>query len=99
MPIVKEHTKAIDGLVYTARTLPAMDALILLPRLVSLVGPKALKLLFSAGSGVNELLTDPAFISGLMAMVAENITASITEKGIIRTPTPETVAQVVARKD
>jgi tail assembly chaperone len=48
MGVVGEHTKVIDGITYRARTLPASDAAVLLPRLINVIGKRSMAVVLGA---------------------------------------------------
>ena len=68
-----EHTKNIDGILYTTRTLPASDGLRILPKLLALFREPVLKLMFTANEDQRaELLNDPKIQAAILHGMAEN---------------------------
>lgn len=72
MGTIKTHTKTIDGLAYTTRTLPATQGLVILPKIIALCG-EALAGLFIAtdDQARRELLQDPAVVGRVIGTIAE----------------------------
>lgn len=78
MGVVKEHSITIDGIYYTTKTLPAIQGLVVMPRLVNLVGYKTLALIFGAyqeagSEGATALFSDMTVTAAVIANIAKNL--------------------------
>ncbi len=75
MGYVKAHSKTIDGVTYTATTLPATQGLAIFPRLVALLGEQGVALLFGAGAeSFGNMMEDPKVVGALVTHIAKGIT-------------------------
>ena len=82
MSTIKDHTHTIDGVTYTATTLPATDALIILPRLVALFGDGIVSLFMATGEdGMAELMENPKVLASVITTVA---TTAADPEGIFK---------------
>ena len=82
MATIKEHHTTIDGVTYTATTLPATQALVILPRLVALFGDGIVSLFMATGEdGMAELLENPQVLARVITEVA---TTAADPEGIFK---------------
>lgn len=73
MALVSEHTTVIAGKVYTTKTFPASQGLVLLPKLIQLLGENLIALFFAAsGEALDSLLENPEVISKAILTAARN---------------------------
>lgn len=86
MSTIKEVHKTIDGVTYTATTLPATKGLVLFPRLVSLFGDGIVSLVVAS----DELPDDEDTDSG-------DVFQRIIAKLVVAAQSPSTLAMVLAR--
>lgn len=71
MGTIQEHTKTIDGVTYTTRTLPATKGLVILPKLISMFGEAITGLFFATDEEAREkLLSDPKVLGAVISAVA-----------------------------
>ncbi len=71
MSTTKEHSKVINGITYTTKTLPASTGLVIVPRILALMGEKVAALMFAA-SDAEGLLEDPKIRGAIFANLAKN---------------------------
>lgn len=67
------HTEVIDGITYSMTSLPATEALVIMPRLVKLLGEDGLTFfLASADKDAQGLIEESRMMSALLSEVASN---------------------------
>ena len=73
MATTNEHTRQIDGVTYTTRTLPASQGLLILPRLMALFGEALIGLMFTTSEDEREhLLSDPKILGAVISQIAKH---------------------------
>lgn len=70
MTIVNTHTQTIDGITYTAKTMPATVGLVILPKLIAMVGEPIVKLMTSEKEVRDELVKSPAVLAAVLTSIA-----------------------------
>jgi hypothetical protein len=77
MATIQNHSKTIDGITYTTRTLPASKGLVILPKLTGLFGEALMGLFFATDEeDREELLQNPQVIAAAITTIAEKAAAS-----------------------
>ena len=70
---MKTHHTTIDGVTYSAKTLPATQGLIVMPKLLAIFGEVLLKIVFAVDDDErDELIRDPATIAAFLGRMALN---------------------------
>ncbi len=92
---MQPHTKTIDGVTYTTRTLPASRGLVIMPKLLALFGEPVLKLMFTADADQRvELLQQPKIVAALLHGIATNASETdglLVVKDLFETTTADKV--------
>lgn len=72
MAQVQDHTTVIDGKTYTAKTFPALEGLVILPKLIALLGEDIANLVFATSEGqLDQLMNNPAVLTKMIVSIAE----------------------------
>ena len=77
MATIQNHSKTIDGITYSTKTLPASTGLVILPKLMNLFGEALTGLFFATDDAERkELFEDPKVIAAAISTIAEKAAAS-----------------------
>jgi hypothetical protein len=70
--MIKTYKETIDGKLYTTKTLPATEGLVLLPVIVNMLGEKVANLILATDDKQQgQLLADPKIVAAVLMAVAE----------------------------
>lgn len=92
---MKTHTKVIDDVAYTTKTLTATEGLILMPKLVALFGSDLLRLMLGRSNEERAaIMAEPSTMAILLAAIAKNAAVNdglLVVKELLATTTTEHV--------